>query len=132
MFCKYCGAKLFDDNDKFCPYCGKNIKGENSNNVDSDYSDDNSHNNYEDNNYNGNYDNNYNSYSSNSNDSGSAGWLVLGLFFPIIGLILYFCFKNEMPQNAKMCLTGSLVSLGICAIPVLLIILLVVFLGVII
>lgn len=43
-------------------------------------------------------------------DSGSAGWAVLGFFFPIVGLILYLVWKTEKPLSARRAGMGALVS----------------------
>ena len=46
----------------------------------------------------------------NNNDSGSIGYGILGFFFPLVGLILYLCWKNESPKNAKIAGKGALIS----------------------
>lgn len=43
-------------------------------------------------------------------DSGSAGWAVLGFFIPIVGLILYLVWKTEKPLSARRAGMGALVS----------------------
>lgn len=43
-------------------------------------------------------------------DTGSFGWAVLGFFFPIVGLILFFIWKTEKPVSAKQAGMGALVS----------------------
>lgn len=40
----------------------------------------------------------------------SAGWGVLGFFFPIVGLILYLVWKNESPKKALMAGKGALIG----------------------
>lgn len=47
---------------------------------------------------------------SSSNDTGSIGYGILGFFFPLVGLILYLCWKNESPNNAKIAGKGALIS----------------------
>lgn len=47
----------------------------------------------------------------NNTDSGSFGWAVLGFFFPLIGLILYFVWKSNKPNNAKKAGNGALIGL---------------------
>ncbi len=44
-------------------------------------------------------------------DSGSAGWGVLGFFFPLIGFILYLCWMNNRPRSAKSAGKGALISI---------------------
>lgn len=46
----------------------------------------------------------------NESDSSSAGWAVLGFLFPLIGLILYLVWKDELPLRAKSVGKGALVS----------------------
>ncbi len=48
---------------------------------------------------------------STSSDTGSAGWLVLGLFFPLIGLILYLVWKDTRPNDANQAGKGALIGL---------------------
>lgn len=43
-------------------------------------------------------------------DTGSFGWAVLGFFFPIVGLILFFIWKTEKPVSAKQAGMGALAS----------------------
>lgn len=45
-------------------------------------------------------------------DSGSIGWVILGFFIPIVGLILFLVWKNTKPQCAKMAGIGAIV--GFC------------------
>jgi DNA-directed RNA polymerase subunit RPC12/RpoP len=45
-----------------------------------------------------------------SQDNGSIGWGLLGFFFPFIGLILYFIWKETKPLNAKAAGKGSLIG----------------------
>ena len=47
---------------------------------------------------------------SNSNDNGGFGYGVLGFFFPLVGLILYLCWKNEKPNTAKSVGKGALIN----------------------
>lgn len=43
------------------------------------------------------------------NEEGSAvGWGILSFLIPLVGLILFLCWKNEKPHTAKVC--------GICAL----------------
>lgn len=46
------------------------------------------------------------------NSKGSFGWAVLGFLIPIAGWILYFCWKNTKPGNAKMAGIGGIA--GFC------------------
>lgn len=44
-------------------------------------------------------------------DSGSIGWGVLGAFFPLVGIILFFVWKNTKPQTAKVSLIGAVIGI---------------------
>lgn len=59
--------------------------------------------------------NSFNATTENKNDKAGAWWL-LGLFFPLIGIILFFVWKKETPKKAKSCLIGSIVSVGLSVI----------------
>lgn len=41
----------------------------------------------------------------------NVGFLFLGLFVPLAGIILYFCFRKTDKGSAKGAITGSLISL---------------------
>jgi hypothetical protein len=43
-------------------------------------------------------------------DSGTTGWLVLGFFVPLAGLIIYFLWKDERPLSAKAAGKGALIN----------------------
>ena len=43
-------------------------------------------------------------------DTGSAGWAVLGFFFPLVGLILYLVWKDSKPLSAKQAGKGALIG----------------------
>ncbi len=84
MYCSKCG-KMVDDGASFCPHCGSSLNG------------------------NGNVQQN-NGSSGNVQDTGSIGWAFLGFFFPLIGLILFLCWKDTAPLNAKMAGKGALIG----------------------
>lgn len=46
----------------------------------------------------------------NSFDTGSFGYGILGFFFPLVGLILYLCWKDERPSSARIAGKGALIS----------------------
>lgn len=50
------------------------------------------------------------------NDSGSAGWGVLGFFIPIVGLILFLVWKDTKPKSAKAAGIGALIYVGLCVV----------------
>jgi hypothetical protein len=43
-------------------------------------------------------------------EGSGVGWLILGLFFPLFGLILYFVFKQEKPVAANRSITGAAIG----------------------
>lgn len=47
---------------------------------------------------------------SGTGDAPSAGFGVLGFFFPLIGLILYLVWKSEFPLKARSCGKGALIG----------------------
>ncbi len=84
MYCKNCGKEIEDV--LFCPNCGAPQKEENTSTQ------------------------SINNNQVNSNDTGNNGWLVLGFFIPIIGLILYLIWSEEQPKNAKKAGKGALIG----------------------
>ena len=47
----------------------------------------------------------------NNDDNGSIVWGIIGFIFTLIGIILYFVWKDSKPKNAKMALKGALAGL---------------------
>ena len=86
MYCPRCGSQI-PDGAQFCNMCGAPV---NSNNA--PY------------------------YSPRSEDNGSFGWAVLGFFIPIVGLILYLVWKNELPLRARSCGKGALIGVIVQAV----------------
>ncbi len=43
-------------------------------------------------------------------DSGSIGWGILGFFIPIVGLILFFVWRNNKPKSAKVAIIGAAIG----------------------
>ena len=46
----------------------------------------------------------------NPQDKGSFGWAVLGFFVPIAGLIMFLCWRENRPKDAKKAGVGALVG----------------------
>ena len=86
MYCRKCGQKIHDEA-VICPHCGCST-GYNPNS-------------------NGNY---------NGDDAKSAGWAVLGAFFPLIGLILYLVWKDEKPLRASSIGKGAIIGVIISVV----------------
>ncbi len=82
MYCSKCGAKM-EDGASFCTECGAPVAGAPAS-------------------ANGNPANQY--------DSGSFGWLILGFFIPLAGLILWLVWKEDRPKSASMAGIGALAS----------------------
>lgn len=55
---------------------------------------------------------NYNQYQDRhgENEDASKGWIALGFFFPVIGLILYLVWYDEHRRRAKYAGKGALIS----------------------
>lgn len=84
-YCIKCGNPLSDDMN-FCPKCGS----AQNNSV---------------------YKNYQQSAANQPQDAKSFGFAVLGFFFPVVGLILYLVWKDQMPLKAKSAGKGALASL---------------------
>lgn len=93
MYCNNCGTKL-NEGSNFCANCGKQI----NNNV---------QNTPVQNNIPNPVPNTYQVY-----DSGSFGWAILGFIIPLVGFILYFCWRANKPKCAEKALWGGVV--GFC------------------
>lgn len=127
-YCQRCGTEMNDDT-RFCPSCGEPCDGQQMQNNQYDDLQSNPYDNYQQsqNPYNNNYQqggspyDNYqgNPYANNGYqqpnpaDSSSIGFAILSFFFPVVGIILYFVWKNDRPLKAKSCLNGALICLGI-------------------
>ncbi len=86
IYCSKCGAPN-SESAQFCEKCGNRL-GTSANNV-------------------------YQQSVSNNEDKPSIGYNILGFVIPIVGLILYFSWKDRTPNKAKSILTWSAVSFGI-------------------
>lgn len=84
MNCKNCGFKN-DDKNSYCSNCGKKLEFEVVSNLN-------------------------NNNNLNNSDTGSFGWLVLGFFIPIAGLVLYITWRTTSPKNAKKAGLGALIK----------------------
>lgn len=97
MFCSSCGKQV-EGNYNNCPYCGAPLMM------------------VEDNPYQvpPQSDINRQRYNTVPNqlkeDESSIGFAVLSFFFPLIGLILYFCWNKETPKKANSCIKGAIVG----------------------
>lgn len=47
---------------------------------------------------------------NNVNEGSSFGWGVLGFFFPLVGLILFLCWKSNKPKSSKASGIGALIG----------------------
>lgn len=46
-------------------------------------------------------------------DTGGFGWGLLGFCIPLVGIVLYFVWKDERPATASVLIKGALISIGI-------------------
>ncbi len=84
MYCRNCGTKL-EDTDKHCPNCGEPVESTPT----------------------------FVEVRRNDEpieDVGSFGWVILGFFIPIAGLILFCVWNSSKPKSAKQAGIGALVS----------------------
>lgn len=51
-----------------------------------------------------------------ANDTGSAGWAVLGFCFPLVGLILFLVWKDSKPESSSAAGKGALVGVIVGAL----------------
>ncbi len=92
MFCKNCGKEV-GDQAAYCPFCGSTLSDDAEKNAQAQRP----------------------AYEAQQpyppvQDSGSAGWGVLGFFIPLVGLILFLVWKDSKPRSAKAAGVGALVS----------------------
>lgn len=97
MYCRYCGKEI-EEGSAFCPFCGKKQQGAAGA---ADFGT-------------GGGANGVPPYGapprSVERDAPSGGFAVLCFFFPLIGLILYLVWKNELPLRAHSCGKGALIG----------------------
>lgn len=109
MYCKNCGGEV-PHNAKFCPYCGTecgdnyfdeppvaSCEREAVDPVDNGriYG-------YEE-----------PKRTDEASDTGRFAWAVLGFFFPVVGLVLYFVMRKNKPRTAKKTLIGAIVGFAV-------------------
>lgn len=83
-YCIHCGAELLDEA-SICPKCGCSCETKKEKSSDST------------------------SVKTNTDD-GSAVWLVLGIFVPLAGLILYLVWKDDKPKCSLQAGKGALIG----------------------
>lgn len=86
LFCPHCGVQA-NDGQVVCLNCGRALPQ-----IQSNYQ------------------------TSRVQDSGGAGYGILGFFIPIIGLILYLIWKDEKPNSARAAGTGALIGVIVSVI----------------
>lgn len=120
MYCRQCGKEL-PDGAQFCPYCGAASKAENAGGQNA------ARQNGSDNGYAAPP---YPPYPPrpypNPQDIYSGGWIALGFFFPLVGLILYLVWQTELPNRARACGKGALIGVIVYAAVVVLTVILMV------
>lgn len=91
MYCQHCGKELPEECN-YCPGCGHAIgSGESAAGARTEATGETNH-------------------AKPLSKTASAGWAILGYFFPVVGLILYLVWMDEKPAEAKMCGKGALIS----------------------
>ena len=105
MYCRKCGKKI-EESSAFCPFCGEKQwgatgaadfgTGAGANGSVPPYGAPPPH--------------------PAEKDAPSGGFAVLGFFFPLIGLILYLVWKNELPLRARSCGKGALIGVIVQAV----------------
>ena len=132
MFCKQCGKEI-GEQDTFCPYCGASqAVADGSAQANSVPPQDNGAQ-YQQQQYQQYQQQQQYAYQQQQNvqDSGSAGWGVLGFFFPLVGLILFLVWQTELPNRARACGKGALIGVIVyAAVVVLTVILMVVIIAI--
>ena len=104
MYCKKCGNQL-PQGALYCPYCGEK-------NDDGYFAEPTEIKDYEPSSNNDVY--NYSTEQpASSGDTGRFAWAVLGFFFPVVGLILYFVMRRNKPRTAKKTLIGAIVGFAV-------------------
>lgn len=91
MYCSKCGVALVDGK---CPVCGRAGAPDNNSNANNST----------------NQQQPQTIYISGEKDGKNAGYNVLSLFFPIVGLIFYCIWKDQFPIRAKSCGKWALIS----------------------
>ena len=84
MYCEKCGSKNEMTSD-FCTNCGNKLNKELSNNT--------------------------TTIVNSEEENNTFGWGVLGFFIPIVGLILFICWKKDRPKASKSAGIGALASI---------------------
>lgn len=99
MFCPNCKNQMNDTGIEYaCPYCGTHLRkdfGNNQNNAQQNYQQ---------------------QRPRQIEEQNTAGYAVLGFFFPMIGFILWLVWKDDYPKRAKSAGQGALLSLIIGAV----------------
>ncbi len=62
-------------------------------------------------------------------DSGSIGYLFLGFFIPIVGIILYFIWKGLKPKSAKQAGLGAIINIMLYVLLVIFVLLMAAIIG---
>ena len=82
-YCRKCGQPL-EDNYKACPFCGTNVTER-----------------YE-----------RKQRRNIEVDTNEVLWGILGFFFPLVGVILFFIWQEQRPMSAKYAGIGGLIGFG--------------------
>ncbi len=119
MYCRNCGQEL-NENDRVCPACGTPVeKTDHSGSSSQSTAQGAPHNGPQAYEYSAGKTSDHQTYNYSgpdyqpSEDSGSAGWGVLGCCFPLVGLILFLVWKDNKPRSAKSAGIGAIIGVVI-------------------
>ena len=84
MYCYKCGKQI-DENSRYSSWCGANVAESSQKSLEEEFA----------------YD---------PRDKGGIGWMVLGFFIPLVGLILFLAWTRSWPNNSKAAGLGALLG----------------------
>ncbi len=114
MYCRNCG-KPIDPNSVYCPECGANQCDAQTTSTTTTTQQNQQQ--YQQQQYQQQYQPQQ-QYRPVVQDAPSAGFAVLSFFFPLVGLILYLVWMDQMPLRAKSCGKGALVAVIVEAVAI--------------
>ena len=83
-YCRKCGQPL-EDSYKVCPFCGTSVNEQRTHQTRQQF----------------------------EVDTNEILWGILGFFFPLVGVILFFVWQDQRPMSAKYAGVGGLIGFGV-------------------